>query len=128
MASRYSNNESMAKSSRRLTVAGAVFGVLCAASVAPQGQNVRPPSDLDAFMGKVLARRDENWKKLQQYVLDEREQIEIHATGNIPIWGETRDYTWYLREGFFVRSPVKVNGVNVPDAERRDYEANYLRR
>ncbi len=28
-------------------------------------------SDLDGFMQKVVARRDENWKKLQQYVLDE---------------------------------------------------------
>ena len=89
---------------------------------------MRPPSDLDAFMGKVLARRDENWKKLQQDVLDEREQIEIHATGNIPIWGEVRDYTWYLRDGFFVRSPLKVNGVNVPESDRREYEAAYLKR
>ena len=32
-------------------------------------------SDLDAFMQKVVARRDENWKKLQQYVLDETEVV-----------------------------------------------------
>ena len=102
--------------------------LLAIVAAVPAGQGLQPMSDIDAFMEKVLARRDENWKKLQQYVLDEREQIEIRATGNVPIWGETRDYTWYLREGFFVRSPVKVNGVNVPDAERRDYEANYLRR
>ena len=42
-------------------------------------------SDLDAFMEKVLARRDENWKKLQQYVLDEREQIDIRGPGRMPI-------------------------------------------
>ena len=30
-------------------------------------------SDLDAFMQQVLAHRDDNWKKLQQYILDERE-------------------------------------------------------
>ena len=28
-------------------------------------------SDLDALMRDVLTKRDENWKKLQQYVLDE---------------------------------------------------------
>jgi hypothetical protein len=94
----------------------------------PSAQGLRPISDIDAFMEKVLARRDENWKKLQQYVLDEREQIDIRATGNVPIWGEARDYTWYLRDGFFVRSPVKVNGVAVPESERRQYEADYLRR
>jgi hypothetical protein len=85
-------------------------------------------SDLDEFMQKVLARRDENWKKLQQYVLDERELIEIKGSTQSPVWGERRDYTWYLRDGFFVRSPVKVNGVTVSEDERRKYEEDYLRR
>ena len=46
------------------------------------------PSDLDAFMREVLARRDDNWKKLQQYVLDEREQIELRGPSQVPIWGD----------------------------------------
>jgi hypothetical protein len=79
-------------------------------------------------MEKVLARRDENWKKLQQYVLDERERLEIRGLGDMPIWGEVREYTWYLQDGFFVRSPVKMNGVVVPESERRKYEQDYLRR
>jgi hypothetical protein len=87
-----------------------------------------PQTDLDAFMRKVLARRDENWKKLQQYVLDEREQIEIRGPGHLPVWGQRSDFTWYLRDGFFVRSPVKVNGVAVAESERRAYEASYLKR
>jgi hypothetical protein len=85
-------------------------------------------SDLDAFMEKVLASRDENWKKLQQYVLDERERMEIRGLGDMPIWGEVRDFTWYLQDGFFVRSPVKINGVVVPESDRRKYEQDYLRR
>jgi hypothetical protein len=85
-------------------------------------------SDLDAFMERVLARRDENWKKLQQYVLDERERMEVRGPGDAPIWGEVRDYTWYLQDGFFVRSPVKINGVLVVESERRKYEQDYLRR
>ena len=60
-----------------------------------------------------LARRDENWKKLQQYILDEREQVEVRGPAHISLWGERRDYTWYIRDGFFVRSPVKVNGVAI---------------
>ena len=36
-------------------------------------------TDLDAFMRQVVARRDDNWKKLQQYVLDEREQFELRG-------------------------------------------------
>jgi hypothetical protein len=84
-------------------------------------------SDLDAFMRQVLARRDENWKKLQQYILDEREQRELRAAGAL-LWGERREYTWYLRDGFFVRSPVRHNGVAIGEADRREYEADYLRR
>jgi len=30
-------------------------------------------TDIDAFMSRVLERRDDNWKKLQQYILEERE-------------------------------------------------------
>ena len=63
-------------------------------------------------MQQVVARRDDNWKKLQQYVLDEREQIELRGPQRVPLWGERREYTWYIRDGFFVRSPVKFNGVD----------------
>ena len=63
------------------------------------------PSDLDSFMQQVLARRDDNWKKLQQYVLDEQERAEIRGPAEALIWGEKREYTWYLRDGYFIRSP-----------------------
>ena len=36
-------------------------------------------NDLDAFMKQVVARRDDNWKKLQQYIFDEREQFEMRG-------------------------------------------------
>lgn len=85
-------------------------------------------TDLDALMRQVLTKRDENWKKLQQYVLDEREAIELRGPSKAPIWGEHRDYTWYIRNGFFVRSPVRFNGAPVSDADRQKYEADYLKR
>ena len=66
-------------------------------------------------MRQVLASRDANWKKLQQYVLDERELIELTGPGRIPLWGERREYTWYIRDGFFVRSPLRFNGVEIGD-------------
>jgi hypothetical protein len=91
-------------------------------------QPVAAQNDLDAFMQQVLAKRDDNWKKLQQYILDEREQIELRGPGHVPVWGERRDYTWYIRDGFFVRSPLKVNGVEIGDSDRRKAEADYLRR
>ena len=80
-------------------------------------------------MEKVLARRDENWKKLQQYILDERGAASKSAgPSNLPVWGEKREYSWFIQDGFFVRSPVKANGVDISDADRRKYEEKFLRR
>ena len=79
-------------------------------------------------MRQVLAKRDDNWKKLQQYILDEHEAIDLRGPSRFPMWGDRRDYTWYIRDGFFVRSPVKANGVAVGEDERRKYEAEYLKR
>jgi hypothetical protein len=104
--------------------AALVFSVLLLASMVPASAQ----TDLDAFMRDVVARRDDNWKKLQQYILDERQVIELRGPSHVPLWGERRDYTWYLRDGFFVRSPVKVNGVDVPESERVQYERDYLAR
>ena len=84
-------------------------------------------TDLDAFMKQVVATRDANWKKLQQYIFDEREQFEIRGPQRVPIWGEKREYTWYIRDGFFVRSPLKFNGVAISEPERLKFEADYLK-
>jgi hypothetical protein len=85
-------------------------------------------SDLDAFMQRVVARRDENWKRLQQYILDETELVQVRGPSQLPIWGDKREYTWFIKEGYFVRSPLKANGVTIEEGERRKYEENYLRR
>ncbi len=84
-------------------------------------------NDLDAFMRQVVATRDANWKKLQQYVFDEREQVDMRGAQRVPIWGERREYTWFVRDGFFIRSPVKANGVAIGEADRRAFEAAYLK-
>jgi len=85
-------------------------------------------SDLDQFMARVLARRDDNWRKLQQYVLEEREQGELLGPGRVRLYGLVRDYTWYIRDGVFVRSPVKFDGVTLSEDERRKYEDEWLAR
>ena len=85
-------------------------------------------SDLDAFMSRVLERRDENWKKLQQYVLEERETFQFLGPGQIPLYGFRKEYAWFVREGFFVRSPVRADGVTLSDEERRRAEDAWLRR
>ncbi len=85
-------------------------------------------SDLDAFMERVLARRDDNWKKLQQYVLEEKEAFDLTGPGGLPLWGMRREYSWFIRQGIFVRSPVKANGVALSEADRRKAEDQWLKR
>jgi len=85
-------------------------------------------SELDAFMKKVLARRDANRKTLEQYVLDESEAFEILGPGRFPLHRTKREFTWYVRDGTHVRSPVKFNGVAVGESERDRYERQWLRR
>jgi hypothetical protein len=83
-------------------------------------------SDLDALMARVLERRNETWKALHDYVLDERERFALVGPSDVRLFGADREYTWYVRDGILVRSPVKANGVTVPEADRRDYEAKWL--
>ncbi len=108
-----------------LPMASAVVGVAVCLVATPL--HLAAQNDLDVFMRQVVARRDDNWKKLQQYVFDEREQMDLRGPARVPIWGDRREYTWYIRDGFFVRSPLKFNGVTIGDAERRKFEAAYLK-
>jgi len=107
-------------------VTRALFAIAALLVLVPAGPSAQ--TDLDAFMREVVVKRDDNWKKLQQYILDEREVIELRGTNRLPIWGERREYTWFIRDGFFVRSPVKFNGAAISESERRKAEEEYLAR
>jgi hypothetical protein len=85
-------------------------------------------SDLDRLMADVLARRDDNWKKLQQYTLNEDQTFRLVGPMQTPLFGTRREYIWVPREGFFVRSPLRVDGVTIGDAERRREEDEFLER
>jgi hypothetical protein len=105
----------------------ALLAMLCLAFLAV-AMPVTAQSDLDAFMEKVLARRDDNWKKLQQYVLEEKEAFDLTGPGRFPLWGMRREYTWFIRDGIFVRSPVTADGVKLSEADRKKAEDQWLRR
>jgi len=105
------------------------------ASLDALAQNSAPASgsrpatnELDVFMQKVLARREVNRKTLEQYILDETESFEILGPGRWPLYRTKRDYTWYVRDGMHVRSPVRFNGVKIAEDARERYEARWIRR
>lgn len=91
-------------------------------------QTARTPTDLDRLMDEVVRRRDDNWKKLQQYILTETQKVTVTGPEGLRLYGFSREYSWFVKDGFFVRSPIVMNGVTVSERERRDYEAQYLKR
>ncbi len=84
-------------------------------------------NELDRFMARVLERRDENAAARLRYVLDERSQVRVTGPDGAAIWAFRGEYTWYARDGVFVRSPVRIDGVTIDEAQRREYEADWLR-
>jgi hypothetical protein len=99
-----------------------------AAGVLTAGDQAPARTDLDAFMEKVLARREVTRKTLQEYILAEKERFEVLGPGRTPLYRFEREYEWFIREGQHVRSPVRVDGVPIGEADRREYEENWLRR
>lgn len=87
-----------------------------------------PPSDLDRLMARVLEQREQVWKRFHDYVLDERERVVVTGPGHVPLYGQDREYTWFVQDGYYVRSPVEADGVRLDEAERRRREAEWLAR
>ena len=85
-------------------------------------------NEIDAFMEKVLARRETNWIELQDYVLDEKESLDVRGSGGVVLEGYHREFTWYVRDHILVRSPVRYDGVTIGEAERVEYEQTWLHR
>ena len=110
---------------RRLAVA--VLALIAAAAPAIPSARTEQ-SDLDAFMGRVLARRDENWKKLQQYILEEQERFRLSGPDGARIYGFDRKYTWFIRDGIFIRSPLQFDGVTIGEKERATAETDWISR
>jgi hypothetical protein len=115
---------------------------MLAACLVPASSTPQTPAakanDLDAFMARVLERRDENWRKLHDYILSETETFSITTSGRLPVWskdeedglplnGFRREYMWYVRDGYLIRSPLKYDGVALSETERRAYEARWLK-
>ena len=94
----------------------------------PQQPPAIPSNELDAFMEKVLKRREVNRQTLEQYVLDEVEEVELLGPSRMPLYRHRRDFTWYVRDGLHVRSPVRFNGVSVGDEARLEYEDSWMKR
>jgi hypothetical protein len=102
--------------------------LLIATALVFTGGPLAAQNDLDAFMARVLTRRDDNWKKMQQYILDERERLHVTSSEGVRVYGFTREYTWFIRDGYFIRSPLRFDGVTIGEEDRRRAEQRWIER
>src|SRR5436305_8153268 len=97
---------------RALVLLALAAAVICpprAVAQAPATGSPPATTDLDRFMAAALLRRDVDRQTLTDYVLDEVELFEVLGPGGIPFARTKYEFTWYVRDGIHVRSPVKVN-------------------
>ena len=104
-----------------LAVVAGGFGVGAAGA-----QDGGEANELDRFMEQVLARRDENRLARRQYVFDETEQFTVTGYDGEVYRTFTREYIWYRRDGVFVRSPLRIDGIAASEADWQRYEADWL--
>jgi hypothetical protein len=116
------------EASVRTLVLGIFAVALCSRGALAQAlaPNAPKTTDLDRFMATALQRRDIDRKTLSDYVLDEVEAFEVLGPGKVPFARMRREYTWYVRDGIHVRSPLKFDGVPIPESERRSYEEKWI--
>jgi hypothetical protein len=115
------------RSATRLALVAASIVAASAWVMARQAVAPAAVSDLDAFMARVLERRNENWRALHDYILSEREQFEITGPSAQRLYGTRREFTWFVRDGYLIRSPLRFDGVAPDDRSRQDYEIRWLR-
>jgi hypothetical protein len=86
----------------------------------------QPESDLDALMAKALKRREMDWDRLHNYLFSERETLELRGFDATPLESLRRDYVWLVRDGYLIRSPIRVNGVAISQDEQAKAERQWI--
>ena len=83
-------------------------------------------TDIDAFMERVLRRRRANLEDMYKYTVRDRESFDVKGPAGITLESQVGEYTWFIRDGYMIRSPDRINGGPVSDAERIAYEESWL--
>lgn len=86
-------------------------------------------SDIDALMRDALEKQDVSWENNYNFFYREREELSFEGSFDAaPLHGSKREYFWHVRDGYMVRSPVSVDGVEVSEDERERAELKFIER
>ena len=99
--------------------------VLAFASATPSAAT--QSNEIDSLMKRVLDNRYTSWQKLGDFILRNTIAVDLEAPLEVPYSRLRREYEWYVRNGVAVRSPVRLDGVDIDSDERRDSEDDWRR-
>ena len=77
-------------------------------------------------MERVLEQREIDWDELYDYVFSESIMLDFSGMEIAAIESFEHEYIWFVRDGYLVRSPFRMNGVEVSAEERVEYESEWL--
>ena len=83
-------------------------------------------SEIDLFMRAVLENQKAAQEALTQFVFTEEERFEVRNARNAVQESRRGSYVWFERGGKLVRSPVSINGTEIGESGRLDYENSLL--
>ena len=83
-------------------------------------------NEIDAFMEKVLEQREISWDELYDYVFSETMKLDFAGMEIAAIESFEHEFIWFVRDGYLVRSPYRMNGVQVSAEERAEYESDWI--
>jgi hypothetical protein len=98
---------------------------LCGSGSAAE-QPTLQSDEIDVFMEQVLEQREISWDELYDYVFSETIKLDFAGMEIAAIESFEHEYTWFVRDGYLVRSPYRMNGVEVSAKERAEYVSDWL--
>jgi hypothetical protein len=93
-----------------------------------QPDETLPANDLDEFMARVMQNRELDHEALRHYIFSEKEALDIKGPEIAALESFHREYDWFVRGEYVVRSPVRIDGVSVSTGDQVAAEQAWIER
>ncbi len=86
-----------------------------------------PANDVDTLMERALENRYTAWRTLGDFTLRSTLSVDLEAPLEFPYSRLRREYEWYVLDGVAVRSPMRIDDLDIGPDDRRDAEEDWRR-